>query len=178
MSPFAGKSSRAVALPERRVAAVLASLFELGDRLDLSTLVEEHARQVDAVDRDVARRAHLDSDPNRFPGLPLRRREVAGELFHLAAGDMRLGQAVGDAELAANRLRPLELVPGHIEAAEPRIEVRTAEKRVRLDRRKSVLAAPGELFVEEREHLGDRSPPEEHGSSDLVPGLDLAAHVA
>src|SRR6476619_3062161 len=91
---------------------------------------------------------------------------------------MRLGQTVGESELAADRLRTLELVPGLVEPAEARIEVRTAQQRVRLDRRKSVLAAPRELFVEEGEHLGHRSPPEEHGSSDLVPRLDLAAQVA
>ena len=66
---------------------------------------------------------------------------------------MGFREPVGDSELAANRLRALELVPSFVEPAQARIEVRAAEQRVRLDRRQIVIATPGQLLVEEREHF-------------------------
>src|SRR2546425_11311765 len=40
-----------------------------------------------------------------------------------------------------------------------------------------MLPGPCELFLEEREHLAEWRPPEDHRTADLVPGVDLAAHV-
>ena len=51
------------------------------------------------------------------------------------------------------------------------------QERVGLDRSEAALARPGELLVEEAEHLVDRGPPEEHRAAYLVPGLDLASRV-
>ena len=91
---------------------------------------------------------------------------------------MRLREPVRDAELAADRLRALEAVARLVEAAEARVQVRAPEERVRLDRGEAALVRPGELLVEEGEHLVDGCPPEEHRAADLVPRLDLAPRVA
>ena len=91
---------------------------------------------------------------------------------------MRLREPVRDPELAADRLRALEAIAPLLEAAEARVEVRASEQRVRLDRGKAALLRPGELLVEEREHLADGSPTEEHCAADFVPRFDLATEVA
>src|SRR5436190_16990244 len=91
---------------------------------------------------------------------------------------MSLGEAVGDSKLSAKILRSLELVPGLVEPAQPRIEVWAAEKRVCLDCREPVLAAPGELLVEERKHFRHGRAAGDHRSAHLVPGLDLPSQVA
>ena len=58
-----------------------------------------------------------------------------------------------------------------LEVAEPCVDVRAGEQRVRLDGGQLVLARPGELLLEERLQLGERCPSEEHRAADLVPGV-------
>ena len=98
---------------------------------------------------------------------------IAGEHLHLGSGHVRLGEPVGDAELAADRLRPLEVLPGLVEIAEPRVDVGPAEQRVGLDGGQVALARPSELLVDEA-RFAQRRPAEEHRAADLVPGADLA----
>src|SRR5207244_4406650 len=100
------------------------------------------------------------------------------EHLHLGSCHVRLREPVRDPELAADRLRARELVARLVEAAEACVEVRAPEQRVGLDCGKAALTCPGELLVEEGEHVVHRSPPEEHRAAELIPGLDLAARVA
>ena len=162
----------------RWITAQVPCLLQLDGSVLVPPLGQEHAGELRAVERDVSRRAHLRRDLDRVAQLPLGGFGIPGEHLHLSSGAVRLREPIRDPQLAADRLRALEPVACLVEAPEARVEVRAPEQSVRLDRGQAALLRPGELLVEEREHLVDGSPAEEHRPADFVPRLDLSAEVA
>ena len=131
-----------------------------------------------AVKSDVARRAHFRRDADRVAELALGGIHLAVEYLHLGSCAVRLRESVRDAQLAADRLRPLEAVACLIKFTETWVQVRASKECVGFDCKKSAYLGPGEFFVEEREHFLNRRPPEQHCSADFVPRLDLTPSVA
>ena len=108
----------------------------------------QNVREPTSVGSHVARGAHSLPDLDRVAQLPLGRRWVPREQLHLGTRTVRLREAVGDPELAADRLRALEPVARLVEAAEPRVEIRARQEGVGFDDLQAPLLRPRELLVE------------------------------